>query len=141
VLAHGADPDTGEKVQNLQAAVRAARKRSQIFAFADSDGRLTRGWLRALAAPLGNYRDDSTADSVRIEADLVARRFGPQSGPMACGPRAAPSAQRCDLTDVASAPFVPTPAAQGSGVRQSYPPTFPRQKKHLISPIRQWYNM
>ncbi len=53
VLAHGADPDTGEKVQNLQAAVRAARKRSEIFAFADSDGRPARGWLRALAAPLG----------------------------------------------------------------------------------------
>jgi ceramide glucosyltransferase len=52
VLAHGADPDTGEKVQNLQAAVRAARKRSEIFAFTDSDGRPTRGWLRALAAPL-----------------------------------------------------------------------------------------
>lgn len=52
VLAHGADPDTGEKVQNLQAAVRAARKGSEIFAFADSDGRPTPGWLRALAAPL-----------------------------------------------------------------------------------------
>ncbi len=52
VLAHGVDPHTGEKVQNLQAAVRAARKRSEIFAFADSDGRPTRVWLRALAAPL-----------------------------------------------------------------------------------------
>jgi cellulose synthase/poly-beta-1,6-N-acetylglucosamine synthase-like glycosyltransferase len=52
VLAHGDDPATGEKVQNLQAAVRAVRKRSQILAFADSDGRVTRTWLRALAAPL-----------------------------------------------------------------------------------------
>ncbi|HJT89840.1 MAG TPA: glycosyltransferase [Bryobacteraceae bacterium] len=52
VLAHGADPHTGEKVQNLAAAVRATRKRSQIFAFADSDGCVTRRWLRALAAPL-----------------------------------------------------------------------------------------
>ena len=52
VLAHGSDPNTGEKVQNLQAAVRAARKRSEVFAFADSDGRPARGWLRALAAPL-----------------------------------------------------------------------------------------
>jgi ceramide glucosyltransferase len=52
VLAHGPDPNTGEKVQNLQAAVRAARRRSEIFAFADSDGRPTRRWLRALAAPL-----------------------------------------------------------------------------------------
>jgi cellulose synthase/poly-beta-1,6-N-acetylglucosamine synthase-like glycosyltransferase len=40
-------------VQNLQVAVRATRKRSQILAFADSDGRVTRRWLRALAAPLG----------------------------------------------------------------------------------------
>jgi hypothetical protein len=53
VLAHGDDRHTAEKVQNLQVAVRAARKRSQILAFADSDGRVTRRWLRALAAPLG----------------------------------------------------------------------------------------
>ena len=52
VLTSRDDPDTGEKVQNLQAAVRAARRRSAIFAFADSDGRPTRGWLRALVAPL-----------------------------------------------------------------------------------------
>jgi len=52
VLAHGHDPHTGEKVQNLQAAVRATRKRSQVLAFADSDGRVTKGWLRALVAPL-----------------------------------------------------------------------------------------
>ena len=54
VLAHGDDPHTGEKIQNLAAAVRAARKRSRILAFADSDGRVTRGWLRALAAPLAD---------------------------------------------------------------------------------------
>lgn len=42
----------GEKVQNLAAGVRASRKRSQLLAFADSDGRVGRGWLRALAAPL-----------------------------------------------------------------------------------------
>jgi cellulose synthase/poly-beta-1,6-N-acetylglucosamine synthase-like glycosyltransferase len=53
VLAHGDDGRAAEKAQNLQAAVRAARKRSQILAFADSDGRVTRRWLRALAAPLG----------------------------------------------------------------------------------------
>jgi cellulose synthase/poly-beta-1,6-N-acetylglucosamine synthase-like glycosyltransferase len=52
VLAHGNDSRTGEKVQNLQAAVRAARKRSVIFAFADSDGRPSPGWLRALVTPL-----------------------------------------------------------------------------------------
>ena len=53
VLAHSAaDPHTSEKIQNLTAAVRATRKRSAIFAFADSDVRVTRRWLRALAAPL-----------------------------------------------------------------------------------------
>jgi ceramide glucosyltransferase len=52
VLAHGTDPGTSEKIQNLTAAVRAARKRSEILAFADSDGRVPAGWLRALAAPL-----------------------------------------------------------------------------------------
>ena len=52
VLAHGRDPGTSEKIQNLAAAVRATRKRSDIFAFADSDGRVDPGWLRALACPL-----------------------------------------------------------------------------------------
>jgi cellulose synthase/poly-beta-1,6-N-acetylglucosamine synthase-like glycosyltransferase len=52
VLAHGDDPSTGEKVQNLEVAVVAARKCSRVFAFADSDGRVSRRWLRALVAPL-----------------------------------------------------------------------------------------
>ena len=41
VLAHGAGGHTAEKTQNLMAAVNAARKRSQVLAFADSDGRVT----------------------------------------------------------------------------------------------------
>lgn len=52
VLAHGEDPNTGEKVRNLHAAVKACRKHSRVFAFADSDGRPTRRWLRALVTPL-----------------------------------------------------------------------------------------
>jgi ceramide glucosyltransferase len=52
VLAHGEDLCTSEKIQNLEAAVRATRRDAAIFAFADSDGRVTRGWLDALAAPL-----------------------------------------------------------------------------------------
>lgn len=52
VLAHGAGGHTAEKTQNLMAAVNAARKRSQVLAFADSDGRVTSRWLRTLAAPL-----------------------------------------------------------------------------------------
>ena len=52
VLAHGTDPVGAEKIQNLMAAVRAARKHSRVLAFADSDGRVSRGWLRALVTPL-----------------------------------------------------------------------------------------
>ena len=52
VLAHAEEPGTSEKVLNLAAAVHSVRKRSEIFAFADSDGRVTPRWLRALAAPL-----------------------------------------------------------------------------------------
>ena len=51
VLAHGGSPEASEKVQNLAAAVAAARRASTIYAFADSDARVTAGWLRALAAP------------------------------------------------------------------------------------------
>ena len=52
VLSHAAETSTSEKIQNLLTAVRATRKRSEILAFADSDGRVNRGWLKALVAPL-----------------------------------------------------------------------------------------
>lgn len=52
VLAHGGDPEASEKVQNLAAAAIAARQASTVYAFADSDARVTAGWLRALIAPL-----------------------------------------------------------------------------------------
>jgi cellulose synthase/poly-beta-1,6-N-acetylglucosamine synthase-like glycosyltransferase len=52
VLAQEPETETAEKIQNLQAGVRVARKRSEVLAFADSDGRVNRGWLKALAAPL-----------------------------------------------------------------------------------------
>ena len=52
VLAHAEEPGTGEKVLNLRTAVRFARKDTTLFAFADSDGRVSRAWLRALASPL-----------------------------------------------------------------------------------------
>ena len=52
VLAHAEPAGTSEKVLNLAAAVHASRKRSQIYAFADSDGRVTPRWLRALVALL-----------------------------------------------------------------------------------------
>jgi cellulose synthase/poly-beta-1,6-N-acetylglucosamine synthase-like glycosyltransferase len=52
VFAQGSDRTTSEKIQNLMAAVRVTRKQSEIFAFADSDGRVPKGWLRSLAAAL-----------------------------------------------------------------------------------------
>jgi GT2 family glycosyltransferase len=52
VLAHENHSEAGEKVRNLLAGVRASRKRTEVFAFADSDGRVTKNWLRALVAPL-----------------------------------------------------------------------------------------
>ena len=52
VVAGEGDPETSEKISNLLAAVQAARACSEIFAFADSDGRVSSGWLRALATPL-----------------------------------------------------------------------------------------
>ncbi|HEX3747261.1 MAG TPA: glycosyltransferase family 2 protein [Bryobacteraceae bacterium] len=52
VLAPGGEASTSEKVHNLRTAVIAARKRSHVYAFADSDGRVTKRWLRSLVAPL-----------------------------------------------------------------------------------------
>ena len=52
VLSHGTDNGTSEKIRNLLAAIRATRKRPRVFAFADSDGRPSAEWLRALVAPL-----------------------------------------------------------------------------------------
>ena len=53
VLANGTDSGASEKIQNLLAAVRASRKRTQVLAFADSDGRVTG---RLAARPGGSSR-------------------------------------------------------------------------------------
>ena len=45
---------TGEKVHNLAVAVDEARPESEVLAFADSDGQVSPGWLRALVAPLAD---------------------------------------------------------------------------------------
>jgi cellulose synthase/poly-beta-1,6-N-acetylglucosamine synthase-like glycosyltransferase len=52
IIAGAGDSRTGQKIQNLLAAIENARPASEIFAFADSDGRAPRGWLRALALGL-----------------------------------------------------------------------------------------
>ncbi len=56
VLAGSGDPATGEKVSNLLAAVAAADPSAEVLAFADSDGRVSPGWLRALVAALDEER-------------------------------------------------------------------------------------
>ncbi len=51
----GAPPEgTGEKIHNLDQAVRQARPESDVFAFADSDAQVAPGWLRSLVQPLGD---------------------------------------------------------------------------------------
>ena len=54
VFSGGQPAGAAEKLQNLLAAVRATRPQSTVLAFADSDGSVSRGWLRALVAPLGD---------------------------------------------------------------------------------------
>lgn len=54
VLAGEGPPNTGEKIVNLLAAVNQARPSSEVLAFADSDGRVERTWLRGLIAPLAD---------------------------------------------------------------------------------------
>jgi GT2 family glycosyltransferase len=56
VLSGEGDGRAGEKIQNLLAGVAAARASSEVFAFADSDGRVGKRWLRALVARLGSER-------------------------------------------------------------------------------------
>jgi cellulose synthase/poly-beta-1,6-N-acetylglucosamine synthase-like glycosyltransferase len=52
VLVAGPPSGRAEKVNNLEAGVRAARAESEAFVFVDSDGRPPRGWLRTLVAYL-----------------------------------------------------------------------------------------
>ena len=52
VLGGARDEKTNARIQNLLAGVRATRKRSEILAFADAGGRVSRNWLRALVGPL-----------------------------------------------------------------------------------------
>jgi ceramide glucosyltransferase len=52
----GGAKETGgsDRIKNLSAGVRVSRKRTQIFAFATGGGRVSKNWLRALAAPLAD---------------------------------------------------------------------------------------
>lgn len=46
--------DSSQKVENLREAVLRVDERSEVFAFADSDARPAKDWLRHLVAPLEN---------------------------------------------------------------------------------------
>lgn len=52
VVVAGPTAGRGEKVNNLLAGVAAARAKSEVFVFADSDGRPARHWVRTLVAHL-----------------------------------------------------------------------------------------
>ncbi len=54
VLVAGPPSGRAEKVNNLEAGVKAARAESEAFVFVDSDGRPPRGWLRTLVAYLAD---------------------------------------------------------------------------------------
>jgi ceramide glucosyltransferase len=54
VLGGAQDEKASVRIQNLLSGVRAARKRSEILAFADAGGQVSAKWLRALVAPLAD---------------------------------------------------------------------------------------
>jgi hypothetical protein len=54
VLGGAQDEKATTRIQNLMAGVRAVPKRSEIVAFADAGGRVSRNWLRALVNPLAD---------------------------------------------------------------------------------------
>jgi hypothetical protein len=54
VLGGAKENGATDRIKNLSAGVRVSRKRSQIFAFATGGGRVSKNWLRALAAPLAD---------------------------------------------------------------------------------------
>lgn len=52
VVAGEPPADTGEKIHNLLAAIDAVGQEPEVLAFADSDGQVSKGWLRKLVAAL-----------------------------------------------------------------------------------------
>lgn len=50
----GKSTESGQKVENLRAAVLQADEHSEVFVFVDSDVRPANGWLRDLVAPLAD---------------------------------------------------------------------------------------
>lgn len=52
LLIAGLSENTGQKVHNLRAAIERSQSKAEVVAFADSDARPRRDWLRNLVAPL-----------------------------------------------------------------------------------------
>jgi cellulose synthase/poly-beta-1,6-N-acetylglucosamine synthase-like glycosyltransferase len=99
LLACGGPPNTSEKIQNMMSAVRHARRPSTVFAFADSDGRVPKDWLRALVAPLSRPGIGASTGYRRYRPDppdfcsvlrgvwngAIAGMLGPDESPFAWG--------------------------------------------------------
>lgn len=56
----GAATDSGQKVHNLRAALRAAHPAGEVLVFADTDARPQKFWLRALVGPLQDESSGAT---------------------------------------------------------------------------------
>lgn len=56
----GAATDSGQKVHNLRAGVKAADPQSEVFVFTDTDARTRKFWLRSLVAPLQDEKIGAT---------------------------------------------------------------------------------
>ncbi len=60
VVIAGQATDSGQKVHNLQAAVREVDPKSEVLAFADTDAQPDEKWLRSLVAPLQDKNTGAT---------------------------------------------------------------------------------
>lgn len=117
VLAGDEGPGGGEKVNNLLAAVAAARSETRVFAFADSDGRAGRGWLKALvrgleepgAGAASGYRQylpeppDFWSQMRGVWNAVIAGEFGGRGAPFAWGGAMAIRREVFDRAKVAEA--------------------------------------
>ncbi len=60
IVIAGPAADSGQKVHNLRVAVGEADRKTEIFAFVDTDARPHKLWLRSLVAPLQDERIGTT---------------------------------------------------------------------------------
>jgi cellulose synthase/poly-beta-1,6-N-acetylglucosamine synthase-like glycosyltransferase len=96
VLAGAGDAATGGKIVNLLAGVQHARRDAAVLAFADSDGKPSPGWLRALVAPL--WKEGTGAST-------GYRRYAPQPPDLPSLLRAVWNGAIGDLMGPAECPF------------------------------------